>query len=965
MKKLNLFLVVVAASCCLPVFALPYPGNRNFRNVPATFTATNRTDWVTNILDSTLSQPFDWSKGKQLAPGVTHVPAIFTTEAGWPRRMVCHFVRIDLTTPGLRFTGVDRCPEGWGDPMPEPEAKCKNYPSGYYPKRTVREKTTDFLARARGSKAKGGMERNAVLAWNTAAWLPWTDPNTNVWACPYSPLYSDGIQISNNRTGGVEVPNLKDPAPQVMFVQLKNDVCGMIGSMTEDFAKMTWCCVPAFVTGLVDGKWNALDNGDISPRTAIGISQDGKTFYLLVCDGRLGDAWTPGCDFTSLSKLLFGMGAWVGFNLDGGGSSTLCRWDETAGKPEVINRPCYGLRDNGSSMVLYYYEPVAMIGSFFYEDFDVLVQDIADGETDGSGEINVLKDVTFTAEHPCIPSGRFNLWSTNDSTIGWADGVTPTVAAGTIVRFRNIRFREGSRSLSVGTGATTVFYEGVDLDEVSIPNAGGLVIGGVPACPVRVSCATATGVGEVFATSASTLADSAVAAKKFFCAGDETLVAEAFEDGGTVKFKWKKIVTFGEYSGKLVELGRGVVNVNVAECISEYESGYSLKFTVKGEDGLRSATKTVAFTGPGDYSFDTSDSSDPTICSVGYGFDFTIELVDATGTRVPNSEVASGSMGLGVSENWFSASASDNTVEGGSWTTTPSIENSRYAVSEGANLDFAATESKGGRVRYETVLEFKGFITDAFAQQMFASVSSSYSTPHGACFVARGADGSPVWHGLVSENGAPVFKTLYGPAALNTPTKVFCDVDWSSGAARVRYSVAVGDGAETVLADEAGNTWFASVSSASAAAGHVYVTGTGLVDSFAGKSVARAFSYAAWIAERGIAGEPGDKATNDIPNGVRYAFNIDPAKGPSEMGSIINVVFENGKPAVQCSLADGRVGVTLDVLATENLADWSNATLIKMKQGDDGFWKPVASEEPGYIFPSQMFFKYILDFDIK
>ena len=53
-----------------------------------------------------------------------------------------------------------------------------------------------------------------------------------------------------------------------------------------------------------------------------------------------------------------------------------------------------------------------------------MIQDIIDGETDGSGEINVLGDATFTAAHPCIPSGRYNLWSTNNASIGWANGVT-------------------------------------------------------------------------------------------------------------------------------------------------------------------------------------------------------------------------------------------------------------------------------------------------------------------------------------------------------------------------------------------------------------------------------------------------------------------------------------------------------------------------------------------------------------
>ena len=923
MKHLKIIAFSLFAACSLSVLGA-YPGNPNFRNVSVIKTASTRTDWVTNILDNALSYSFDWSKGQQLSPGVTFVPSILTTEAGWPRKMVCYFVRIDLTTPGLRFTGADRCPEGWGDPMPEPEAKCKNYPSGYYPKRTVREKTSDFLARNRGPKSKGGKARNAVLAWNGAAWLPWTNPTTNLWACPYSPLYSDGIQISNNRTGGVEVPNLKDPAPQAMFVQLKNNTCGIIGSMTEDFAKMTWFCLPAFVTGLVAGNWANLDNGDIAQRTAIGQSQDGKTFYLFVCDGR-DDNWTKGCDFTSLSKLLYGMGAWQAFNLDGGGSATLCRWNDDLGKIEVLNRQG-GLRDNGSNVAIYYMEPQAILGGYFYEDFDFMIQDIIDGESPAMmTEVDVVGDATFTAEHPCIPVTGFTLCSTNNSSVGWEDGVTPEVPAGKALTFRNIRLR--TDTLYVAAGGKAVLNGATGFTEVSTADATGIAIAGTVPTGLRVRCAAATNVGDCFGTSTLPIAQARTEARKIVCADNSSLVADAVEDGGVIKLKWSKIVTFGQHSGKLVELGRGVVNVTVDDCNSDYSTGYKLKFTVKSEDGLRSATKTVDFAGPGDYAFDTADTSAPTICGVGYGFDYTVELVDASGTRVLNSEVASGSMGLGVSNDWFNARAADDSAEGGAWTTKPSIENGRYAVSEGANLDFAANEAKDGRVRFETVLEFNGFITDACAQQMLDGVRTSYSAPHGACFVAQGADGSPVWHGLVSENGEPAFKTLYGPAALNTPTKVFCDVDWSSGTARVRYSIAVGGGAETVLADEAGNSWFAGASSSNTASGRVMAVGSGSVSSLIGTWLKRdlvrlevsgttsdgvVYSVGipyVWIEEYGLAAPGSDMAahaaavaptadadSDGIPNWAEYLCGTSPVDANDKL--VAHIAVEDGGPVV-------------------------------------------------------------------
>ena len=810
-----------------------YPGNSNFRNVATTSTATTRNDWVTNALDNALSYSFDWSKGSQLSPGVTLVPTVLTTEAGWPRQMVCYCVRIDLTTPGLRFTGTDRCPEGWGDPMPEPQAVCAKYPSGYYPKRTVREKTSDFLARNRGAKSLGGKERDAVLAWNAAAWLPWTSPTTNLWACPYSPLYSDGIQISNNRTGAVEVPNLKDPAPQVMFVQLKNDACGMIDNLTEDFAKMTWCCVPAFVTGLVDGKWNALDNGDVGPRTAMGVSQDGKTFYLLVCDGRR-NGWTDGCDFTSLSKILFGMGAWVGFNLDGGGSSTLCRWN--AGKPEVMNRPSdNSLRDMGSNMALYYYEPVAILGGYFYEDLDFLLQDIIDGETDGSSEINVLRDATFTAEHPCIPSGRYNLWSTNNASIGWADGVTPQVAAGTIVRFRDIRFREGSRTLSVAAGGTAVFYDGVDLDGIDIQNAGGLVLAGVPACPVRVSCATVTGRNQTFATSTLSLADATAAAAQLVSDLDEGFVAVASGSDGNVTLSWDKLISLGDTTGSMVTVSRAKIAVAVTEVASgALPDGARLQVTVMSEDGRRSTVQSIALDGPGNYVFDTAQSSVPAVCANGYAYDYIVEVTDASGVRIPHTETARGTVTLGIDCPWFATAAADDSEIGGLWATKPPITDGLFEILEEADTaSFEADEPQSGRVRLTSVVTFQGAFSTSSSAAILADIADKETLPHGAILLAEDRD-DLFWYGLVREDNAPAFRALTGPAVLGIPVTLVQEVDWSSGAPLVSY-LASTNGTDFVrLTDAGGNAWFDSASAAASAAGRVELSGVGHVESLVG-----------------------------------------------------------------------------------------------------------------------------------
>ena len=120
--------------------------------------------------------------------------------------------------------------------------------------------------------------------------------------------------------------------------------------------------------------------------------------------------------------------------------------------------------------------------------------------------------------------------------------------------------------------------------------------------------------------------------------------------------------------------------------------------------------------------------------------------------------------------------------------------------------------------------------------------------------------------------------------------------------------------------------------------------------------------YAAWVVEKGITGADAasDNVVNGIANAVRYAFDIPPAV--SEVGTpVIQVVTDaNGNPCVQSrDLATGRDDVTLTVLATEDLSNWQNLMLVPMeKSATDGLWKPAASKNSGYTYPSKMFFKY-------
>lgn len=115
-----------------------------------------------------------------------------------------------------------------------------------------------------------------------------------------------------------------------------------------------------WMKGVVSGKPDLIRGGAISssqhgtsfcttrhPRTALGLSQDKKTLYLVVVDGR--STASVGMSCAELATLLRGLGAWEAVNLDGGGSSAMY----IAGQG-VVNRPSDGSeRTTGNQLAVF------------------------------------------------------------------------------------------------------------------------------------------------------------------------------------------------------------------------------------------------------------------------------------------------------------------------------------------------------------------------------------------------------------------------------------------------------------------------------------------------------------------------------------------------------------------------------------------------------------------------------------
>jgi exopolysaccharide biosynthesis protein len=80
-----------------------------------------------------------------------------------------------------------------------------------------------------------------------------------------------------------------------------------------------------------------LDDEVRHPRTAIGMSFNGRWLYLVVIDGRQ-PLYSEGATLQELAEILADLGAQYAMNLDGGGSSTMVIAGED-GMPILLNSP--------------------------------------------------------------------------------------------------------------------------------------------------------------------------------------------------------------------------------------------------------------------------------------------------------------------------------------------------------------------------------------------------------------------------------------------------------------------------------------------------------------------------------------------------------------------------------------------------------------------------------------------------
>jgi len=212
-------------------------------------------------------------------------------EVETPRPLRFHFLRVDLKAPGLSFVAT---------------------PSGGHPSaHTTGMKTSTFLHTQRLQAA--------------------------INAAPFGPIHKEegkpvsvvGLTVSGGR--------VVSPATDLPALALTRKNRARIVEPPFD-PRGVYTAVAGFSVvlrnGVVVGKADQLH-----PRTAAGVSGDGRTLILMVVDGRQ-PGYSEGLSSYEIGEWLRAVGASDGINLDGGGTSTMVIEDADRA-PRIMNLPIH------------------------------------------------------------------------------------------------------------------------------------------------------------------------------------------------------------------------------------------------------------------------------------------------------------------------------------------------------------------------------------------------------------------------------------------------------------------------------------------------------------------------------------------------------------------------------------------------------------------------------------------------
>jgi len=241
-------------------------------------------------------RPIPVNTHETLLQGVTYTRDVRSE----PRPLVIHVVTVDLDTPGLQFLVTP------GDPSQEYAVTART--------------TSQFLTEFELQVAVNGDFFTDFWTNGPDDYFPHAGDPVNVTGV----AISRGVSYGLNRWDAIplyvsedNIVSVREPAGAVynavsgntLFVE--NGVA--ITGYTEDFHLLQ------------------------HPRTAALLDESGRTFLLMVVDGRQ-QGYSEGVSIPELADIAIEYGAYTAVNLDGGGSSTLVV-EGINGQPVVLNSP--------------------------------------------------------------------------------------------------------------------------------------------------------------------------------------------------------------------------------------------------------------------------------------------------------------------------------------------------------------------------------------------------------------------------------------------------------------------------------------------------------------------------------------------------------------------------------------------------------------------------------------------------
>ena len=198
-----------------------------------------------------------------------------------PRPMVIHILTVDLKANGIKFLVTP------GDPNAAQSSSAQT--------------TSDFMR-----------EYGVQIAINGDAFTPW-----HSWgALGYYPHSGDPVEpIGYAASKGI--PYSEDTHSEPTLYLYKNNKASI-----ESVIGKVWNAVSGSKWLIKNGEMVDNLGGKAEPRTAIALDRSSRRLIIVLVDGRQ-PGYSEGATLAEMAQLLLDNKGYTGFNLDGGGSSTL------------------------------------------------------------------------------------------------------------------------------------------------------------------------------------------------------------------------------------------------------------------------------------------------------------------------------------------------------------------------------------------------------------------------------------------------------------------------------------------------------------------------------------------------------------------------------------------------------------------------------------------------------------------